>query len=59
MEEARAAFERFTVAQNAHDGAAVEALLWDGPDFLWVSRGTQVGGSKIAMALYRSYYTGT
>jgi hypothetical protein len=36
--DARALFERFVVAQNAHDAAAVEALLWDSSDFLWITR---------------------
>jgi hypothetical protein len=59
LEEARFAFERFIAAQNAHDGVTVESLLWDSPDFLWVSRGIQVRGRQTAMALYRSYYSGT
>ncbi len=59
QEEARSFFERFVAAQNAHDANAVQGMLWDSPDFLWVSRGSEVRGVAAAMALYRSYYSGT
>lgn len=57
--EARALFERFVAAQNAHDAAAVEALLWDSPDFLWVTRGQAVWGRAAAMERFRALYRGT
>jgi len=44
--EARALFARFVAAQNAHDFAAVRALLWDSPRFLWVSDGTGYWGPE-------------
>lgn len=57
--EATAFFERFAAAQNAHDIAAVRPLLWDSPDFLWISRGNQTHGAAAALSLYSSYYKGT
>jgi hypothetical protein len=57
--EARALFERFVVAQNAHDAAAVEALLQDSPDFLWITRGTAIWGRGAAMERFRALYAGT
>ncbi len=57
--EARALFERFVAAQNAHDAAAVEALLWDSPDFLWITRGTPIWGRTAAMERFRALYAGT
>lgn len=35
---------RFLAAQNAHDLEAVRALLWDSPQFLWVSDGRSFWG---------------
>ena len=57
--EVRALFERFIAAQNAHDAAAVEALLWNSPDFLWVTRGTPIWGRAAAMERFRALYAGT
>ena len=57
--EARGFFERFVVAQNAHDPAAVEALLWDSPDFLWITRGAAIWGREAAMERFRALYRGT
>ena len=57
--EARALFERFVAAQNAHDAAAVEALLWNSPDFLWITRGTPIWGHAAAMERFRALYAGT
>ena len=57
--EARALFERFVAAQNTHDAAAVEALLWDSPGFLWITRGTAVWGREAAMERFRGLYRGT
>ena len=59
QDEARATFERFVAAQNAHDAAAVEAMLWDSPDFLWVTRGTAIWGRAAAMERFRALYQGT
>lgn len=57
--EAQAVFEKFIAGQNAHDPKAVEAQLWNSPDFLWVSRGNQIRGTQSAMDVYRSYYAAT
>ena len=59
QDEVRTIFERFVVAQNAHDAAAVEAMLWDSPDFLWVTRGTAIWGRAAAMERFRALYQGT
>lgn len=57
--EVRGLFERFVAAQNAHDPAAVEALLWDSPDFLWITRGAAIWGREAAMERFRALYRGT
>lgn len=57
--EVKATFERFVVAQNAHDAAAVEALLSDSDSFLWITRGTAVWGRAQALARFRALYGGT
>lgn len=58
-DDIRAAFERFVVAQNAHDGAAVRALLLDSPNFLWITRGTVIWGRDAAMQRFEGNYAGT
>jgi ketosteroid isomerase-like protein len=58
-DEIRAVFVRFVAAQNAHDADTVGSMIWDSPDFLWVSRGNPVRGSQEAIAIFRSYYKGT
>ena len=40
----RALYDRFVDAQNARDLDRVRALLWDAPDFLWVSDGRPFWG---------------
>ena len=57
--EARAAFERFVMAQNAHDAPAVEGMLWNSPDFLWITRGVAIWGREAAMERFRALYQGT
>jgi hypothetical protein len=59
QDEARQFFERFVAAQNAHDLATVGSMLWNSEDFLWVTRGVQVRGSKTALNVLGSYYKGT
>jgi hypothetical protein len=56
QDEVRPVFVRFVAAQNAHDADTVRSMIWDSPDFLWVSRGTQVRGSQQAIDVLRSYY---
>ena len=58
-DEVRATFERFVAAQNAHDIKAVESLLLNSSDFLWITRGTPVWGSDAALKRFISLYDGT
>jgi ketosteroid isomerase-like protein len=58
-DEARGTFERFVAAQNAHDVKAVESLLLNSPDFLWITRGTPVWGSDPALKRFATLYDGT
>lgn len=58
-DEVRATFERFVAAQNAHDAKAVEALLLDAPQFLWITRGSPVWGRAEAIKRFESLYAGT
>src|SRR2546422_2289239 len=59
QDEVRAAFDQFVVAQNAHDIAAVGALLLDSPSFLWITRGTPIWGHAAALQRFESLYKGT
>jgi hypothetical protein len=52
-------FLRFVEAQNAHDVTAVEAMLWDSPDVLWVTRGVEVRGNANISQTLKEYYSGT
>ena len=58
-EEIRAAFDKFVVAQNAHDLKAVAALLLNSPQFLWINRGTAIWGREAALKRFESLYQGT
>jgi ketosteroid isomerase-like protein len=58
-DEVRATFDRFVVAQNAHDLKAVEALLLDSPQFLWITKGTAVWGRAEALKRFETLYAGT
>jgi ketosteroid isomerase-like protein len=58
-DEVRQTFERFVAAQNAHDVKAVEGLLLDSPDFLWITRGTPVWGREAALKRFQALYAGT
>ena len=57
--EVRVVVERFVAAQNAHDARAVGDLLWDSPQFLWVTRGTAIWGRQPALARFETLYQGT
>ena len=59
QDEARQFFERFVAAQNAHDLTTVGSMLWDSEDFMWITRGVQVRGSKAALNVFGDYYKGT
>ncbi len=58
-DEVQATFERFVAAQNAHDVKAVESLLLNSPDFLWITRGTAIWGSESALKRFSALYEGT
>ncbi|MFO1038540.1 MAG: nuclear transport factor 2 family protein [Geminicoccaceae bacterium] len=48
-------YARFVAAQNAHDLAAVRALLLDSDRFLWVSDGHSVWGPDALIARMSSF----
>ena len=58
-EEVRAAFERFVQVQNAHDGKALEGLLLDSGQFLWITRGTPIWGREAALQRFAQNHQGT
>jgi ketosteroid isomerase-like protein len=58
-DEVRAEFDRFVQVQNAHDAKALEALLADSPQFLWITRGTAVWGRDAALQRFAKLYEGT
>jgi uncharacterized protein (TIGR02246 family) len=58
-EEVRAVFDRFVQIQNAHDTKALEALLADSPQFLWITRGSPVWGREAALQRFAKNYEGT
>lgn len=59
QDELRATFDRFVTAQNAHDLKAVEGLLLDSPQFLWITRGIPVWGRADALKKFGILYEGT
>lgn len=58
-DEVRATFDRFVQVQNAHDTKALEALLVDSPQFLWITRGTVVWGRDAALQRFAKLHEGT
>ena len=58
-DEVRATFDRFVQVQNAHDTKALEALLADSPQFLWITRGTVVWGRDAALQRFAKLHEGT
>jgi ketosteroid isomerase-like protein len=58
-DDVKATFERFVIAQNAHDVPAVRNLLLDSPDFLWITRGAPIWGRDAAMKRFETLYQGT
>ena len=58
-DEVQGVFERFVVAQNAHDVRAVGALLLDAPHFLWITRGAPIWGHEAALKRFEALYQGT
>ena len=57
--EVRAAFEEFVRIQNAHDSNALEKVLADSPQFLWITRGTAIWGRDAALQRFAKLYEGT
>lgn len=58
-DEVRATFERFVQVQNAHDAAALESMLADSPQFLWITRGNAIWGREAALQRFSKLYEGT
>jgi hypothetical protein len=58
-DDVRKTFEQFVVAQNAHNILAVENLLLESPDFLWITRGAAIWGREAALKRFRALYEGT
>lgn len=57
--EVRSTFEKFVQVQNAHDAKALDALLADSPQFLWITRGTTIWGKEAALQRFSRLYEGT
>ena len=57
--EARAIFEKFIVAQNAHNADDMKALLWNSPGTLLFARGIETRGRDEVAARFKAYYKGT
>ena len=51
--------ERFVRIQNAHDLAGLKAMLADGPDLLWITRGAAIWGRDAALQRFEALYRGT
>ena len=58
-DDVKVVFDRFVVAQNAHNLSAVRDLLWDSPDFLWITRGAPIWGRDAALKRFEALYQGT
>ena len=58
-DDVKATFYRFVAAQNTHDVSAVRDVLLDSPNFLWVTRGTQIWGRDAALKRLETLYQGT
>jgi len=58
-DEVRAMFDRFVQVQNAHDAKALEMLLADSPQFLWITGGTPIWGREAALQRWAKLYEGT
>jgi len=58
-DEVRAAFDQFVSAQNAHDVQALNTVLVDSPQFIWITRGTVVWGREAALQRFAKLYEGS
>jgi hypothetical protein len=52
-------FDQFIRAQNEHDLVALNNLLIDSPDFLWITKGQTVWGKDQALKRFENLYKGT
>jgi len=59
QDELHSVFNKFIAAQNAHDLHALEPLLLDSPDFLWITRGVPVWGRAEALKKFGILFQGT
>jgi hypothetical protein len=53
------AFEQFIQAQNQHDLTALNNLLDDSPDFLWITKGQTIWGKESSLKRFESLFKGT
>lgn len=58
-DDVKATFGRFISAQNAHDVKALSDVLWDQPNFLWITGGTTIFGRDAALQRFATLYAGT
>jgi polar amino acid transport system substrate-binding protein len=58
-QQIRALFERFVLAQNAHNLAALAEEFLDSPRFLSIHEGTAVVGREAALKQFESLFQGT
>ena len=52
-------FEEFIKAQNQHDLTALNNLLVDSPDFIWITQGQTIWGKESALKRFENLYKGT
>lgn len=52
-------FEQFIKAQNQHDLTALDNLLVDSSDFIWITKGQTIWGKKSALKRFETLYKGT
>ncbi len=58
-EELKSTFEKFIAVQNSHDAKALDSLLSDSSNFLWITRGEAVWGREEAIKRFKNLYLGT
>jgi hypothetical protein len=58
-DEVRSAFEKFVQVQNAHDAKALDALLADSGQVLWITRGAAIWGREAVLQRFTQIYQGT
>ena len=55
--EARRLYDEFVVAENTSDFARLRTVLWDSPQFLWVTNGLSIWDRDAAIARMSAYHT--